>query len=175
MDLFRNRSQRTSIHSTKATATAVAQVCSPRAIRETSVCGTVLQYNPPTKAYHPSWVHGMEFSSIIMPFSADSTSSSSTASTVATRVHSLHYKASLHATSNPILCEANQAHYPNLIQPRTVDCLHIYPSSIPTYFLQWQLLLPTPLPAFPLEPLPLLPRSAFEASFYAVACSMPSH
>jgi len=138
-------------------------------------------------------------SSLIIPFSADNRSlHSSTPSTVATRVHSLQYKVSLHATSNPILCEANQAHHPNflalkseptnatqfpqlasnsntlnnlqhichdltvtpkcylLIQLRAVDHPPIYPNSISKYFLQWQLMLPTPSLAFPLTSLPLL-------------------
>ena len=83
--------------------------------QETSVCGAILQHFPTTQASHHSWIPGLEFSSLITPFSADSRDSRLPASTVATRACSLHYMGSLHATSNPILCEANQAHHPNFL------------------------------------------------------------
>jgi len=63
-----------------------------------------------------------------------------------------------------------------LTQPRTVDCPYIYPYSIPKYFLPWQLLLPHTIANIAPGHRPTAAEvRAFEASFYAAACSMPSH
>jgi len=137
------------LHGTESTATAVDQVCSspghPRSPSNPVLCGLYTASNPilcvATQAHHPNSIALQSEPTTATQFPQLASNSNT--------LHTIFGTSDLRVTPK----------YHLLIQLRAVDRPPIYPCSIPKYFLPWQFLLPTPSPAFPLEPDPLQPRS----------------